>query len=382
MNTMQTLTAALAAVASLAAAQTPAEIPLWPSGAPGSEGKTAKEAVTTSASGELSVSSIHIPSLTPYVPSREKANGPAILVIPGGGHRMLAITHEGYNVAEWLRDHGIAAFVLKHRLAREAESTYKIEVESLADTLRAIRLIRSRAKEWNIDAGRVGAVGFSAGGELVSMAATKSDGGNASAADLIDRESSKLDFQALIYPGRSGDIQPTKESPPVFLAASYTDRQDISEGLAEAYLRFKRAGVVAELHLYSTGGHGFGLRATNKRPVGNWIVRFEEGMKEGGFVSSAWPTGFPQKLLTAENAEHAEQTWFRCPFCSLRAHRPGAPRSSQNPNTPGSPVADPATWFARCESCAFPWTNTRNIMSPAGSALSAVKSSWTPFTVA
>ena len=152
MNTMHTLAATLVATLSLAAAQTPAEIPLWPSGAPGSEGKTAREAVTTSASGELSVSSIHSPSITPYVPSREKANGTAILVIPGGGHRMLAITHEGYNVAEWLRDHGIAAFVLKHRLAREAESTYKIEVESLADTQRAIRLIRSRAKEWNIDA--------------------------------------------------------------------------------------------------------------------------------------------------------------------------------------------------------------------------------------
>lgn len=110
------------------------------------------------------------------------------------------------------------------------------------------------------------------------------DNGNASAADPIDRESSRLAFQALIYPGRSGDIQPTKESPPVFLAASYTDRQDISEGLAEAYLRFKRAGVVAELHIYSTGGHGFGLRATNKRPVGAWIARFEEWMRESGFV--------------------------------------------------------------------------------------------------
>ena len=271
-------------LAGLATAQTPAEIPLWPSGAPGSEGKTAKEAVTKSASGELSVASIHSPSVTPYLPARDKANGTAILVIPGGGHRMLAITHEGYNVAEWLRDHGIAAFVLKHRLAREAESTYKIDVESLADTQRAIRLIRSRAVEWNIDVGRIGAIGFSAGGELVSMAATKPDSGSATAADPIDRESSVLHFQALVYPGRSGDIQPTKESPPAFLAASYTDRQDIAEGLAEAYLRFKRAGVVAELHIYSTGGHGFGLRASNKRPVGNWIVRFEEWLKESGFV--------------------------------------------------------------------------------------------------
>jgi acetyl esterase/lipase len=284
MKRMLQLVAVLAVPVAIAAAQTPAEIPLWPSGAPGSEGKTAKESVTTSSSGELSVSSIHNPSLTPYLPSKEKASGTAILVIPGGGHRMLAITHEGYNVAEWLRDHGIAAFVLKHRLAREADSTYKIDVESFADTERAIRTIRHRAQEWGVNQERIGALGFSAGGELVSMAATKPDGGQASAPDPIDREPSALAFQALIYPGRSGDIQPTKESPPVFLAAAYNDRQDISEGLAEAYLRFKRAGVPAELHIYGTGGHGFGVRATNRRPVGTWIVRFEEWLRESGFL--------------------------------------------------------------------------------------------------
>jgi acetyl esterase/lipase len=276
--------AVLAVPIAVASAQTPAEIPLWPAGAPGSEGKTANETVTTSASGELSVSSIHNPSLTPYLPSKDKATGTAILVVPGGGHRMLAITHEGYNVAEWLRDHGIAAFVLKHRLAREAESTYKIEVESFADTERAIRTIRHRAQEWGVNPDRIGALGVSAGGELVSMAATKPDAGQASAPDPIDRQPSALAFQALIYPGRSGDIQPTKESPPVFMAAAYNDRQDISEGLAEAYLRFKRAGVPAELHIYGTGGHGFGVRTTNRRPVATWIVRFEEWLRESGLL--------------------------------------------------------------------------------------------------
>jgi endo-1,4-beta-xylanase len=284
MKSTVALVAVLVVSGSLIAAQTPAEIPLWPSGAPGSEGKTAKEVITTSASGEVSVSSIHSPSITPYLPPKDKANGTAILVIPGGGHRMLAITHEGYNVGEWLRERGIAAFVLKHRLAREAGSTYKIDVEAFADTQRALRLIRSRAKEWNVDPGRVGALGFSAGGELVSLSATRFDTGNAAATDPIDRESSRPDFQALIYPGRSGDIQPTKETPPVFLAAAYNDREDISDGLAEAYLRFKRAGVSAELHIYNTGGHGFGVRAANRRPVGAWIVRFEEWLRESGFV--------------------------------------------------------------------------------------------------
>jgi endo-1,4-beta-xylanase len=240
--------------------------------------------VTTSESGELRVSGIHNPSITPYLPSKERATGLAILVIPGGGHRMLAITHEGYNVAEWLRDRGIAAFVLKHRLAREPESTYKIDVESLADTKRALRLIRSRAREWNVDPARLGAIGFSAGGELVWLASSRFDAGDPAAADPVERQPSRPDFEAMIYPGRSGDIQPTKDAPPVFLAAAYNDRQDISEGLAEAYLRFKRAGVPAELHIYSSGGHGFGLRATNKRPVGQWMVRFEEWLTESGFL--------------------------------------------------------------------------------------------------
>jgi len=262
----------------------PEEIPLWVAGAPGSEGKTGDETVTTSASGELSVSSIHRPSITPYLPARDTATGAAVLVVPGGGHRVLAITHEGYNVAEWLRDRGIAAFVLKHRLAREAGSTYRIEIESLADTERALRTIRSRAKEWNIDPERVGALGFSAGGELVAQAAGRSGAGNAAASDSIERESSRPTFAALIYPGRSGDIQPANGWPPAFLAAAYNDRQDISEGLADAYLRFKRAGVPAELHIYGTGGHGFGVRATNGRPVGAWIVRFQEWLAESGFL--------------------------------------------------------------------------------------------------
>ena len=227
---------------------------------------------------------IHSPSLTPYLPPKDKATGTAMLVIPGGGHRVLAITHEGYNVGEWLAEHGIAAFVLKHRLARETNSTYKIEVEALADTQRAMRLIRSRAGEWGFDPAKVGAMGFSAGGELVNLVCARFDEGQADASDVIERQPCRPNFQALIYPGRSGDIQPTNGFPPVFLACSSTDRKDISEGLAEAYLRFKRAGVPAELHIYSTGGHGFGLRAKNTKPVGAWAVRMDEWMVDSGFV--------------------------------------------------------------------------------------------------
>lgn len=278
--------AALLMSVALSAAEPPAAIPLWPAGAPGSEGKTAKEVVAISDSGEHRVSSIHNPSITPYLPAGAKATGAAILVIPGGGHRLLAITHEGYNVAEWLAERGIAAFVLKHRLAREEGSTYKIEVESFADAQRAMRLVRSRAKEWNIDPSRVGALGFSAGGELVNALSARGDSGSAESPDVIERQRSRPDFQALIYPGRSADIQPVKDSPPAFLACAYNDRTDISEGLAEAYLRFKRAGAPAELHIYGTGGHGFGLRPTNKRPVGAWNARFEEWLAESGMLKA------------------------------------------------------------------------------------------------
>ena len=275
---------ALLLVSTLLSSARAGEIFLWPLGAPGSEGKTNAEVVVTSKSGEQSVWSIHRPSLTPYLPAPDKATRTAMLVIPGGGHRNLAITHEGYDVAQWLSERGIAAFVLKHRLARETNSTYQIEVEALADTHRAMRLIRSRAAEWNIDPARLGAIGFSAGGELVNLVCARGVAGPADAADPIDRMNSKPDFQALIYPGRSGDIQPTNGFPPVFLACSYSDRKDISEGLAEVYLRFKRAGVPAELHIYSTGGHGFGLRATNTKPVGAWATRFEEWMLDSGYL--------------------------------------------------------------------------------------------------
>jgi endo-1,4-beta-xylanase len=118
------------------------------------------------------------------------------------------------------------------------------------------------------------------------MVSARGGGGDAASADPLDRLSSKPLFQALIYPGRSGDIQPTKDSPRAFLAAAYNDRTDISEGLAEVYLRFKRAGVPAELHIFATGGHGFGFRPTNTRPVGQWIVRFEEWLADSGFLKA------------------------------------------------------------------------------------------------
>jgi acetyl esterase/lipase len=260
-------------------------VPVWPAVPPGSEGKSGSETVRVTEAGDHVVSNVHRPSLTVYLPAAGRATGAGVLVIPGGRHRELWMDHEGHAVARWLRERGVAAFVLKYRLAREAGSTYSIVDHALPDTQRALRLIRSRGGEWRVTPDRVGVIGFSAGGELAALAATRYDDGVAGAADVVDRQSSRPAFQALIYPGRSGDIQPTKESPPAFLACGYNDRPDISEGLAGVYLSFKKVGVQTELHIFSGVGHGFGLRARNQGPVAGWPQRFLEWLGEREFLA-------------------------------------------------------------------------------------------------
>jgi acetyl esterase/lipase len=260
------------------------EIPLWPNGAPGSEGKSGPEAVRLAENGERVVSNVHQPSITPYLPPKEKATGAAVIIAPGGGHRELWTDHEGHNVARYLSARGLAAFVLKYRLAREANSTYTVDDHAMADMRRAIRLVRSRAPEWNVNTSRVGVMGFSAGGELAALAGMSFDGGNKEAADSIERESSKPDFQALIYAGNSRRFVPTKDSPPVFIVCGYKDRPDISQGMAEVYLKFKQVGVPAELHIYASAGHGFGMRDRNTKSFGKWPARFEEWLGDMGFL--------------------------------------------------------------------------------------------------
>ncbi len=265
-------------------ADQPKEIPLWTNGAPGSEGKAGPEAVRVTPQGERVLSNIHQPSLTPYLPPKEKATGAAVIVAPGGGHRELWADHEGHNIARYLSARGVAAFVLKYRLAREANSTYTVDGHALADTQRAIRLVRNHAHEWGVSPSRVGVMGFSAGGELAALASMRFDGGNKDAADAIERESSKPDFQALIYPGSSQRFVPTKDSPPAFIVCGYGDRPDISQGMAEVYLKFKQVGVPAELHIYASAGHGFGVRDNNNKAVGKWPARFEEWLGDLGFL--------------------------------------------------------------------------------------------------
>jgi acetyl esterase/lipase len=259
-------------------------LPLWPGVPPGSEGRDGAEQVRITDSGEHVVSGIHRPTLTVYLPDPAKATGAAVIVCPGGGHRELWMDHEGYAVATWLADHGVAAIILKYRLAREPGSTYRVDREALADAQRAIRFVRVHAEEWNIDPSRVGIMGFSAGGELAGLAARLPGNRNPDAADPVERPSDRPAFQALIYPGNAKAIEPAPGHPPAFLLSGYDDRPDISEGIAELYLRFKRAGIPAELHIYTGSGHGFGLRATNTGPVAAWPQRLLEWMGERGFL--------------------------------------------------------------------------------------------------
>lgn len=216
------------------------EISLWPNGAPGSEGKASPEKVRVAETGDHVVSSIHSPSITPFLPAPGKANGTAVIIAPGGGHRELWIDHEGYNPAKWLSERGVTAFVLKYRLAKEEKSTYTIDEHELADIRRAIRMIRTRAKEWNIDTARIGVMGFSAGGEVAALSAMRAEKGDPSAKDVVERESSRPAFQALIYPGGSARFEVSKNSPPVFLLGGYGDRPDIAEGLARFILNTSR----------------------------------------------------------------------------------------------------------------------------------------------
>jgi endo-1,4-beta-xylanase len=268
--------------ASLFAGDVSPEVPLWPSGAPGSEGLTAREVIVNRGKDgalDRSVSSVHNPTLTVYLPDREKANGSAFIVCPGGGHRYLTIDKEGIEIAKWLNGIGVAGFVLKYRLAKEEGSPYKVDVHALQDGLRAVRLVRSRAEEWGIDPKRVGMVGFSAGGELTALVGTRHDQGNEAAADPIERQSSRPDFLVLVYPGFNPEnLIVNKDTPPSFLVHADDDRLS-SERSAAFYVALKKAGVSGELHIYAHGGHGFGMRNKDV-PVSTWPARLQEWMSD------------------------------------------------------------------------------------------------------
>jgi acetyl esterase/lipase len=272
------------ALLAMTEADTPKELLLWPNGAPGSEGKTDKENVRVTEQGEHVISSVHAPSITLYLPSKENATGTAIIIAPGGGHRELWIDHEGHNPARWFQERGVAALVLKYRLAKEANSPYTIDGHALIDMQRAIRYVRSHAEEWSIDPHKIGVMGFSAGGEVAALSAMRFDEGLANSSDKIDQQACRPDFQALVYPGNSSRFDVNEKTPPVFIVCGYNDRDDIALGMAQLYEKYKLAKVPAELHIYAKPGHGFGLRSQNQGAITGWPARLEEWMVDMNFL--------------------------------------------------------------------------------------------------
>lgn len=259
---------------------------LWPDGAPGALGDRASDK----------------PTLTIYLPDRQKSNGTAVIICPGGGYGHLALDHEGRQIAQWLNSLGVTGIVLQYRHRGGGYG----HPAALQDVQRAIATVRSRAKEWNIDPERIGVLGFSAGGHLASTAGTHFHLGNPEADDPIERVSCRPDFMILIYPvislgqwythagsrrnllgdnpdpelvrSLSNELQVTGATPPTFLVHTYEDKAVPAENSIYFFLALRKAKVPAEMHIYQKGGHGFGLGG--KLPTASsWPARCADWMQ-------------------------------------------------------------------------------------------------------
>jgi acetyl esterase/lipase len=277
----------------MATADSPQIIPLWPDGAPGSESWTQqeREALAPPPIGIRVVRNVTQPTLTAYLLDRATASRPAVIVCPGGAFHFLAIEHEGTEVARWLNARGVAAFVLRYRLIETnpddsllAEQMHEnltdrdrfrqlmqvLRPMIIADGLQAIRLVRKRAADWGIAPDRIGIMGFSAGGHLATGVALNYD------AD------SRPDFAAPIYSSPYEDISVPADAPPLFIAVAHDDAFAASASVP-LYSAWNAAGQSAELHIYSKGGHGFGMHKQGL-PSDQWIERFGEWLQTLGVL--------------------------------------------------------------------------------------------------
>jgi acetyl esterase/lipase len=287
------LTLALSLFTSLAVAADPQVIDVWPmKRAPGETAKFEKERYLEQKPNEKQVArltDVIEPTLSVYAPEKDKANGTCVIICPGGGYSILAMDLEGTEVAEWLTKQGVTAIVLKYRVPKRANEA--AHVSPLKDAQRSVSLVRSKAKELGIDEKKIGILGFSAGGHLAAMTSMHFDTRTYDKLDAIDDVSSRPDFAILIYPAYltnkeqtelSSDAKISKDTPPTFFAHAGDDPvTPLSSVLM--YAALKRAGVPAELHVYATGGHGYGLRKDNTTAA-NWPLRCEEWMRGRGLV--------------------------------------------------------------------------------------------------
>ena len=228
------------------------------------------------------------PTLTIFRPAKDKDTGVAAIVCPGGGYKVLMMSYEGEDVAQWLTSIGITGIVLKYRVP--APPGVEKYLPGLQDAQRSVSLVRSKAGEWGINPDKIGILGFSAGGHLTAATCTNFEKRAYDAIDDIDKVSCRPDFGVAIYPGgivekgtsqMAPEIRVSKDTPPMFIAQATDDPG--SDNSVYLYLALKRANVPAELHMYSEGGHGFGIKATGK-PSATWIDRCDEWMHSQGIL--------------------------------------------------------------------------------------------------
>jgi acetyl esterase/lipase len=265
-------------------------LPLWPKAVPGETGDIGPEGEQPLKPNDttIRVENVAQPALTVYSPPEEKNTGTAVVICPGGGYNILAWNKEGTEVAEWLNTLGVTGIVLKYRVpVRKNRDRHAAPLE---DVQRAIGLVRSKAKGWNLDPHRIGLLGFSAGGHLAAVASTNYSERAYAAVDDADRESCRPDFTLLIYPAYlvdkenrlSPELKVTSETPPTFIAMTADDGVRV-EGSLFYFLALKEAKVPAEMHLYPVGGHGYGLRPS-QHLVSSWPARAAEWMKASGLL--------------------------------------------------------------------------------------------------
>jgi acetyl esterase/lipase len=273
------------------AADTPLVVKLWPGKAPGDTGGIGEEKMESKPGDKVQrLTNVSIPTITVTRPAKDKDTGAAVVIAPGGGYSILAWTHEGEDVATWLNSIGVTAVLLKYRVPRRPDDPKdKPPVGALMDAQRAIGLVRNNAKEWGIDPKRIGFLGFSAGGHLTGWASTNYEKRAYDPIDDADKVSCRPDFAVLIYPGGlivkdkdelSPEIKVTKDTPPSFLAHAGDDK---AENSVRYYLALRKEGVKAEMHIYASGGHGFGMIKKN-HPSDEWTQQCAEWMRDQGFL--------------------------------------------------------------------------------------------------
>lgn len=270
----------LLAFASVASAQQ--VIPLWENGAPGSESRRHEP----EQHADWWYKNIHNPSLTVFLPPEGKANGTAVIVAAGGGHRELVFNPEGVEPAQYLASLGVTAFALKYRLFREPGSKYTIDTTA-ADIRRAMRTVRARAAEWKIDPARIGVMGWSAGGEVAALVAYPPLPGDAGANDPIERVSARPDFQILIYPGPLGIPERiARDAPPTFLLGA-ADDEYVANVMFDLTRKYHEAGAQIETHIYAEGKHGFNMgQRSSFVSIRRWPQRMAEWLEDRGLLKA------------------------------------------------------------------------------------------------